>query len=307
MGVRFGQASAFGHLTIIMVHGDEELPAKAYMPLEDAMHARHVTVHETGEVDKLRVETTGDSDVFIQAGDIVKGGKQDRVVRGDFIVSREGGSVVLPAFCVEQGRWAQRGAELEGSFSGSRSSIVGRKLKLTTTLGGSQRDVWDEVDATQERLSRRLGASVVNKISESSLNLTLENEVLSSEIARHVAALETLATSDAIGFGYAIRGEPSGLEIYGARALFRSLWPKMLRAAVTEALSEPEAPPHPVSDVRAWFARKLDELGALSPLERHRAGRVRVLAREDDSAVLVETVDEKFGRVLHRRLIPKAA
>lgn len=30
-------------------------------------------------------------------------------------------------------------------------------------------------------------------------------------------------------------------------------------------------------------------------------------AREDDAAVLVETSDEKFGRVLHRRLIPRAA
>src|SRR2546425_8855431 len=120
MGARFSPPHAFGHLTIWIVLGDDELPVKAYMPLDEAMQAKHVTVHETGEVDKLRVEISGEHDVFIQAGDIVKGGRQDRVVRGDFIASN--GSIVIPAFCVEQGRWEQRGGESAIAFSDSRSS-----------------------------------------------------------------------------------------------------------------------------------------------------------------------------------------
>jgi hypothetical protein len=306
MGARFTPPRAFGHLTMWIVVGDDELPVKAYVPLDEAMQAKHVTVHETGEVDKLRVEISGEHDVFIQAGDIVKGGRQDRVVRGDFIVSQ--GSIVIPAFCVEQARWAQRGDEPEASFSDSRSSIVGKSLKMKATLGGSQMDVWSDVAATQARLSQRIGHSVVSEVSRSSLNLSLENEVLSNEISRYVAALVTIADEhpDAIGFAYALEGEPAGLEVYGSRALFRAMWPKMLRAAVTEAVGDLDKP-KATFDPQMYFERKLTELSAITPIERMRTGRVRVVAREDSAAVLVETIDEKFGRVLHRRLIPKAA
>ncbi len=69
-----------------------------------------VRVVETGSVNELRIENSGDEDVFIQSGDIVKGGRQDRVLTVSFVLPQKSGEVPVAAYCVEHGRWSQRGS-----------------------------------------------------------------------------------------------------------------------------------------------------------------------------------------------------
>ena len=66
------------------------------------MEAQSTAVYETGTVGELQIENLGDLDVFIQAGDILKGGRQDRVIGVDFILGKRSGRVSIPSFCVEQ-------------------------------------------------------------------------------------------------------------------------------------------------------------------------------------------------------------
>jgi len=56
-------------------------------------------------VNALTVENTGKDEVFVQAGDIVKGGQQDRVLSVDLLLPPRSGEVTIAAFCVEHGRW----------------------------------------------------------------------------------------------------------------------------------------------------------------------------------------------------------
>lgn len=48
--------------------------------LNEAIERKAIIIHETGNVEELFVENKGDVHVFIQAGDIIKGGRQDRIL-----------------------------------------------------------------------------------------------------------------------------------------------------------------------------------------------------------------------------------
>ena len=59
----------------------------------------------------MKVENLGQEAVFIQSGDIVKGGQQDRVLTVSLLLPKGSGQVAIDSFCVEAGRWAARGKE----------------------------------------------------------------------------------------------------------------------------------------------------------------------------------------------------
>ena len=97
------------NLAVYLIHGKDVLPGKKFLPLQEALEQKLVIVHETGTVNQLAVENLSpDAEVFIQAGDIVKGGRQDRVLAYDLIVPARSGKMPIASFCVEAGRWQPR-------------------------------------------------------------------------------------------------------------------------------------------------------------------------------------------------------
>src|ERR1044072_4944178 len=67
------------NLAIYLVHAKSTARAVP-LTLDEALRKGAVKVHETGTVSELQIENLGTDEVFIQAGDIVKGGQQDRVL-----------------------------------------------------------------------------------------------------------------------------------------------------------------------------------------------------------------------------------
>src|SRR5439155_10084907 len=96
------------NLTIFLLHGKDQIEGKKLLTLDEALAAKKVIVHETKDVNKLAIENVSNEDVFVQAGDVVKGGQQDRALAVDMIVPPKSGKVPIPSFCVEQGRWSKR-------------------------------------------------------------------------------------------------------------------------------------------------------------------------------------------------------
>jgi hypothetical protein len=90
------------------------------------------------------------------------------------------------------------------------------------------------------KLSMNVGKPVANAASPSSYQLTLEDKDLLAKLDAYVKALKPAidGKDDAIGFVMVINGKVEGAEVYGSAALFRKLWPKLLEAAATDALSE---------------------------------------------------------------------
>ncbi len=253
------------NLSLFLVHGPDQWQGADVLTLTEAMKRGAVTVYETDSVNELAIENVaGDVTVFILSGDIVKGGKQDRTLKHDLLLRPRSGKVPVPAHCVESGRWRSRGEESTTSFGGSTKMLTSKSAKLGnrggSAKGGGQGAVWGAVAEAQEKYSRQLNKSVRNPDSETSLQLTLEDEDLERKIEAYTETLEKIVrdSRDVIGFAFAINGELNSADIFGSSRFFAKVWPRLLEAAATEAMGEFQAgatwPPVSLADVKELLA-----------------------------------------------------
>ncbi len=303
------------NLAVYLVHGKDVLPGKKLLTLQEALDQHKAAVHETGTVSQLTVENSShDAEVFIQAGDIVKGGQQDRVLSYDLIVPPRSGKVPLAAFCVEAGRWQQRGGEDARAFSRSAGQLPGKALRLAVSSARQQEQVWEKVKEQQNKLGRRLNKNVADPRSPSSLQLTLEDKELNARVNAYVAKLEKCVargtrdsgSRDVVGFVVTINGKLEGAEIYGSCALFRKMWPKLLRAAAVDAFAEQQQGRKyelvDTDEVQAFLTEASKGKGTDTEVNR----RIRVTTRQGEAALYIETRDQDHkGAVLHRSYIAR--
>ncbi|HEU0185172.1 MAG TPA: DUF6569 family protein [Blastocatellia bacterium] len=144
------------NLTIFLLHGSNQSRGSAPLTLQEAMKRKLVVVRETGDVNRLTIQNRSNQDVFVQAGDIVKGGQQDRVLALDLIVPPRSGRIPIDAFCVEHGRWSRRGDEAVAAFSASNNALASKDLKIAAKAKASQDEVWANVGKAQEKLAANL-------------------------------------------------------------------------------------------------------------------------------------------------------
>jgi hypothetical protein len=240
---RFKILGPFTHrnLALYLVKGKDVIRKTKFVTLEQALKDEKVTVGETGNVSNLVISSTyAEEYVFIQAGDIVKGGKQDRTLSTDLIVPPDVKKIPLQSFCVESGRWRARGTEKVDKFSMSSNQVASRDLRVASRYRRSQQEVWDNAADLQEKLSRNVGKSVRSPVSSSSLELTLGNKDVRKHAEKYVNALRGIIKDrkHIIGFIFAINGQLNTAEVYGSEDLFRQLWSKLLRTAAVEAFAE---------------------------------------------------------------------
>ncbi|VTR99285.1 Hypothetical conserved protein OS=uncultured planctomycete GN=HGMM_F07G10C29 PE=4 SV=1 [Gemmata massiliana] len=231
---------AYGNLCVYFVYGPDAVSGAKVLTLQEALERELAVVHETGTVNTLAVENRSpDYELFIQSGDIVKGGRQDRVAAVDMLVLPGSGNVPLPAHCVEQGRWTGRVGESARVFQKSDAFAAGKELKYANA-SGQQSAVWQTVSENQSKLRANVAANVTENASPSSFQLTLEAPAVKSKVAEYEAALKTAgsARGDIVGVVFVVNGQITGAEVYGSNTLFRKAWPKLLSAAAVEAVAE---------------------------------------------------------------------
>ncbi len=229
------------NLSIFLLLGNDAFDGNRFIPLDQALEQKCVTVHETGNVGQLEVENLSDVlDLYIQAGDVVKGGRQDRTLGVDFVLPAKSGRMPIPAFCVESGRWHRRDAEEAASFSSSKSSLSSKKLRMAAKLSKNQSEVWAHVAETQANLSESLGKSLHMAASPTSYQLSVEDKDLQKRKETYRAALAKIIEEkpNAVGYAFAINGQINTADSYGSGVLFRKLWNKLLDATILEAIAE---------------------------------------------------------------------
>lgn len=303
-GPRLSGPYTDGNLTVFLVHGEDRLKGKSYLTLDEALNQKKVVVHETQNVNQLTIENLSTTDdVFIQAGDIVKGGQQDRVLAYDLVVPAGAKKMPLSAFCVEAGRWQARGGEEVRSFASSKQLLSTNALKGAARDAKSQQAVWKEVENAQAALSRNVMAGVKDARSATSLQLTLENKKVNEAIDAAVKKLtaSTDGKDDAVGFVAAINGKVTSAEVYGSPALFKKLWPKLLKASAVEAVSEQKKDAkfeRPTAEqARAFLA----DAGRGKQSDRKVNERIHELRREGKNAILFESTDKAQGSTALRQ------
>jgi len=322
-GTRVSAPYTHKNLTIFLIHGADASSSRDLITLQEAMEMKVFIVYETDDVNELIVENiSSEHDVFIQSGDIVKGGKQDRVLAISVIIPRMSGKVSIEAFCVESDRWEGRGNESKRVFSSSEERIVSKELKVATngtvsgsgngngngtgtgTGRGSQTEVWKEVANTQRNISNNVTVDVTANASASSLQLSLENKKLkkaTEDLVKKFADL-TKGKSDVIGYAFAINGKINSADIYVSNHLFAKVWPKMLQAAVVEAISlsdKPKAATEPTAGDISTFLAEADR-GAKK--ERETVAKSKVITRVSKNEAVYEARD-KTDLVVHRNYV----
>ncbi len=295
------------NLSVFLIHGREKISGKKIMPLAEALEKGLVTVHETGDVNRLSAQNhSRDHYIYIQSGDIVKGGRQDRTLGQDMLLPPNSGKIPLDSFCVEQGRWSQRGHEQAGTFSGSTKQLSSKELKLAAKQARSQGAVWKAVAETQEKLSRKVGKSVRSDASATSLQLTLEDKAVEAQAARYIQTLLPVgqAAEDAVGFAYAIEGQLAAVDLYGSPDLFHKLYPKLIDAATSEAVvAVGQGKPGAAPDAATIKNQILSALKAPQRVEGG-DGHTRRTYSESKERHTFETRDEK-DQMIHLNVIQK--
>jgi hypothetical protein len=305
------------NLAVYFIHG-RSVPGKVPLTLEEAMTRGIAKVRETSNVNELEIENLGDDEVFVQAGDIVKGGQQDRTLMVSLVLPPRSGRIPIASFCVEEGRWSARGGEDAKSFSSASAAVPSRELKLAMKApmpqpavdagadvgrgrnpalreaagetSRRQQRVWDNVRKTQTLLSSSLGAQVRARQSASSLQLALENEKLMDAQQTYLRAMKAAGEKgdDIVGFVFAVNGELNSADVYPSNGLFRKMWSKLLTAAVIEAIgqrSQPAVAPPPADAAAAFLASAEKGTASARPL----AAGTSMETREGDKTYLFET------------------
>jgi len=311
------------NLAIYLVHGQSAAGAVP-LTLGEALARQSVKVHETGNVNELQIENLGSDEVFVQSGDIVKGGQQDRVLTMSFVLPPKSGEVGLAAFCVEHGRWSARGTENVKAFASATEAMPSRTAKLAmrapreaavaaSAAGDSassdtytrQQEVWASVASTQGKLSENLSAAVAAPSSATSLQLSLENEKLQKARAAYTGALQAAGESkeDIIGYVFAINGRIVSADVYPSTALYRKMWGKQLAAGVTEAIGEANGTRGqvPAQQAAAEFLKSAEGSAAR---EETVNGFSRQAVHDADKALYVEAQRDD-GSWVHRSYLAK--
>jgi len=194
------------------------------------------------QVNRLMLVNNSDRPLILLAGEIVTGGKQDRVVGKDRIVPPKSDPIDLSVFCVEPGRWV----ETAGHFQSFGTLMAQPSVRKEAMAGKDQQKVWDEVRKSSAAVAGGLLAPAADALkSTSSYAVVMEN----GEVQRHldsVAApiersyenlIRELRAQNAVGVVVAVNGEIIWADVFASTALLEKYWPKLVRSYAAEALT----------------------------------------------------------------------
>ena len=138
----------YGGLTIFPLELTGTEDETDYASLDEAIRGGYVRVSDTGAVERVAMEnTSGHRWVFAMTGEVILGGKQNRMLREDVLLPPRSGPVIVPTYCVEKGRWVGgAGAKFrEGRGLGNYA------LRRKALAKAPQAEVWQQVDDEQRR------------------------------------------------------------------------------------------------------------------------------------------------------------
>ncbi len=209
--------------------------------------------------------------LLLLAGELVSGGKQDRVIGKDRIVPVGAPPLPLDVFCVEHGRWTG-----SSQFAAART-IVHPSVRESAAVDQAQTKVWDSVrngtnskapasapraqisaDSLQFAIAGNGRTEAYEKIYVSqAVGVSIDGFV--EEVQRRFAqATSGLKNERAVGVVVAYGGEVAWSDIFASGNLFDHYWRKLLRSYAVEALTRPTVRQAASRDNASEFLRRLN-------------------------------------------------
>ena len=223
-------------------------------------HSHYVPDHGSGaQVNQLVLVNNSKHPLILLAGEIVTGGKQDRIIAKDRIIPAGGDPVDLSVFCVEPGRWTGTTTKFQ---SMSVPQMAQPSVRYNAMAEKSQQKVWDEVGRSRERViaeaaaaprSEGGGGSVVGGLAgarnTSSYAKTMQYDAVQKtvdEVAKPIqtsydSAIRQLRDKHAVGVIVAVNGRIIWTDIFASTQLLEKYWPKLVRSYAAEAITTDSA------------------------------------------------------------------
>ena len=174
-------------------------------------------------VNTLHISNSSGKPLFLMAGEIIQGGKQNRVVMNDMIIPPSDEPLPLDVFCIEEGRWSPHGYDDNSmTFKSGTELIVQGSLRKTIIIEAEQSEVWSKVSEINEKQSTE------TKTSDYTENL--ENTEFMAAIETHLAALlEKLSDTNVTGIVVGDSRGIFGADVMALPEMFGRLKEKILR------------------------------------------------------------------------------
>ena len=197
--------------------------------LDEAMASKKVRIKEieSESVNNLTFINKSEQPVFILAGEVIIGGKQDRIIGKNTIIPANTTQTV-PVFCVEHGRWDNSSKE----FTTAKALAHGR-LRGQASFA-AQSEVWNEVAAKNERRKTKNSTDTYRQVAQQQSDGSLKT--WQKKVDDALAKLPTADRAKMIGYVVALNGKVATVDMFQSPALFKKLEPKLVKSYVTEAV-----------------------------------------------------------------------
>jgi len=283
----------YENISIFPVVSSQGQDTSPFLTLEEGLATGEVTVAEQGaqilqrsrdgrpiyppqyntgaSVNQLVLINRSRRPLLLLAGELVSGGKQDRVIGKDRIVPVGAPPLPLDVFCVEHGRWT--GA---AQFAAA-NTIVHPSVRERAAVDQKQAEVWDAVrsgttarsapsDPRPQISSENLRAAIAGngrteayeKIYVSQAVGVSIDDFVNEVQRRFVQATSGLKNERVVGVVVAYGGEVAWSDIFASGDLFDHYWRKLLRSYAVEALTRPTYRQAASRDNAAEFLRRLN-------------------------------------------------
>ena len=205
------------------------------------------------EVNTLVLVNRSKRPLLLLAGEIVTGGKQDRIVAKDRIVPAEADPIDLSVFCIEPGRWTESSSTFGASSkSSARSMMVQPTVRERAMADQDQQQVWDSVHGAISQMeaaappTAAAGAGARSYPGTTSYAKVMQSEAVSEKVDEAAApvmqareqVLAKLRDEHAIGVVVAVRGEIIWADLFANTDLLGRYWTKLVRSYAAESLTE---------------------------------------------------------------------
>jgi hypothetical protein len=255
-----------GNLTVFPVVGSKSFDTAQFLTLDEGLRSGDVIVTESGsiqpmmrrrrgiqppyspdgaQVNKLMLVNNSERPLLLLAGEIVTGGKQDRIIGKDRLIPAESDPIDLGVFCVEPGRWVQTSSKFDTAMVGALAapSVRGRAM-----ADKDQAKVWSEVRKAQSVV---VGGAVPLSSTEtvqveatSSYARVMDNKAVQKQVDSVAQPIENgyrslikqLRDQNALGVVVAVNGEIIWADVFASTDLLQKYWPKLVRSYAAEAI-----------------------------------------------------------------------
>ena len=218
------------------------------------------------QVNTLVLINNSDKPLLLLAGEIVTGGKQDRVIAKDRIVPVGANPIDLSVFCIEPGRWTESSAKFGATAKMPAGSfMVQPSVRQRAMVAKDQQQVWTAVGGAISHLSAApapmarpgvtsarvspapsVSMSFATPLSTTSYAKAMQDSAVSDKVDEAAAPLmksrdqilSTLREEHAVGVVVAVRGEIVWADLFADSDLLARYWTKLVRSYAAESLTD---------------------------------------------------------------------